>query len=104
MIRKHECPTCGRSLRVRVEYLGAVVACKHCGAEFQACEAQGACRLVGDIARPTDFDRTDDVTVGGRPIGVTKLIGKLMGGNVFVDARENAEAHIADWYAEGTRL
>ncbi|MGB6042589.1 MAG: hypothetical protein WBF93_05470 [Pirellulales bacterium] len=32
-------PTCGRSLRVRVEYLGEQVVCQHCGGEFQACEA-----------------------------------------------------------------
>lgn len=28
------CPTCGRSLEVRVEYLGKTVSCKHCSAEF----------------------------------------------------------------------
>ncbi|MEM1305542.1 MAG: response regulator [Planctomycetota bacterium] len=33
-----ECPTCGRNLRVRVEYLGKKVACQHCGAKFAACE------------------------------------------------------------------
>ena len=33
-----ECPTCSRNLRVRVEYLGKKVACKHCGAQFPACE------------------------------------------------------------------
>lgn len=35
------CPTCGRSLRIRVEYLGQQVACQHCGAKFQASEASG---------------------------------------------------------------
>ena len=33
-----ECPTCGRSLQVRVEYLGKRVACQHCGAKFEACD------------------------------------------------------------------
>ena len=33
-----ECPTCGRSLQVRVEYLGKHVACQHCGAKFEACD------------------------------------------------------------------
>lgn len=33
-----ECPTCGRHLQVRVEYLGKVVACRHCGARFEACD------------------------------------------------------------------
>jgi hypothetical protein len=28
------CPTCGRSLEVRVEYLGKRVSCKHCSAQF----------------------------------------------------------------------
>jgi hypothetical protein len=33
-----ECPTCGRNLQVRVEYLGKQVVCRHCGARFEACE------------------------------------------------------------------
>lgn len=33
-----ECPTCGRNLQVRVEYLGKQVLCQHCGARFEACE------------------------------------------------------------------
>ncbi len=31
------CPTCGRNLQVRVEYLGKRVVCQHCGAKFEAC-------------------------------------------------------------------
>jgi hypothetical protein len=31
-----ECPTCGRCLQIRVEYLGRLVCCKHCGRQFQA--------------------------------------------------------------------
>ena len=31
-----ECPTCGRSLHVRVEYLGKQVVCQHCHARFEA--------------------------------------------------------------------
>ena len=30
------CPTCGRSLRVRVEYLGKSLACQHCHGRFIA--------------------------------------------------------------------
>ena len=38
-----ECPTCGRSLQVRVEYLGRRVVCQHCHAQFEACDpASGA--------------------------------------------------------------
>lgn len=31
-----ECPTCGRKLQIRVEYLGKRVACRHCHAAFEA--------------------------------------------------------------------
>lgn len=31
-----ECPTCGRRLQVRLEYLGRVVVCQHCRGEFEA--------------------------------------------------------------------
>ena len=37
-----ECPTCGRSLRIRVSYLGRRVACQHCGGEFGACDPASA--------------------------------------------------------------
>ena len=33
-----ECPTCGRKLQVRVQYLGKQVLCQHCGARFEACD------------------------------------------------------------------
>jgi hypothetical protein len=31
-----DCPTCGRKLQIRVEYLGKRVACRHCHAAFEA--------------------------------------------------------------------
>ncbi len=31
-----ECPTCGRNLQVRVQYLGKQIVCQHCGARFEA--------------------------------------------------------------------
>jgi len=37
-----ECPTCGRSLQVRVSYLGKIVACQHCAATFEACDPSSA--------------------------------------------------------------
>ncbi len=37
-----ECPTCGRSLQIRVEYLGKRVACQHCAAKFEACDPSSA--------------------------------------------------------------
>ena len=36
-----ECSTCGRSLRIRVEYLGKRVVCQHCKTHFRAAEAVG---------------------------------------------------------------
>lgn len=37
-----ECPTCGRKLNVRVEYLGRKVVCQHCRAPFMAWDPEGA--------------------------------------------------------------
>lgn len=37
-----ECPTCGRNLQVRVEYMGKHVICQHCGARFEACDPSSA--------------------------------------------------------------
>ncbi|MCA9120548.1 MAG: hypothetical protein H6822_14045 [Planctomycetaceae bacterium] len=31
-----ECPSCGRHLQVRIEYLGRAVACQHCQRQFEA--------------------------------------------------------------------
>jgi len=31
-----ECPTCGRKLEIRVQYLGKQVVCQHCNARFEA--------------------------------------------------------------------
>ena len=33
-----ECPTCGRNLQVRIEYLGRDMMCNHCGGDFVANE------------------------------------------------------------------
>ncbi len=33
-----ECPTCGRGLRIRIQYLGKEVACQHCRSQFVSCE------------------------------------------------------------------
>jgi len=37
-----ECPTCGRRLQIRVEYLGKRVACQHCQGKFIARDPAGA--------------------------------------------------------------
>jgi hypothetical protein len=37
-----ECPTCGRKLEIRVQYLGKQVVCQHCNAQFEAYDASSA--------------------------------------------------------------
>ncbi len=37
-----ECPTCGRDLEIRVEYLGKRVACQHCRGQFVASDPSSA--------------------------------------------------------------
>jgi DNA-directed RNA polymerase subunit RPC12/RpoP len=37
-----ECPTCGRNLQVRIEYMGKRVVCQHCKARFEACDPSSA--------------------------------------------------------------
>ncbi|MCA9263925.1 MAG: hypothetical protein KDA60_08735 [Planctomycetales bacterium] len=34
------CPTCGRSLQVRLQYLGKRVVCRHCHGEFIATDPE----------------------------------------------------------------
>ncbi len=36
-----ECGTCGRNLRIRVEYLGKRVVCQHCKSHFRAADGGG---------------------------------------------------------------
>lgn len=33
-----ECPTCGRRLQIRVEYLGRQLVCQHCHGQFEAAD------------------------------------------------------------------
>jgi hypothetical protein len=39
-----ECPTCGRSLQICVEYLGRQVVCQHCHGRFEASQSTGTLR------------------------------------------------------------
>jgi len=64
----HECPTCGRTLRVRVVLLGRQVACPHCQARFIAYDPE--------VGEPADHDsgswimkRADELLAGapGKP-------------------------------------
>lgn len=44
-----ECPTCGRSLRIRVEYLGKRLVCQHCHGALVASDCQAPPRLSVDL-------------------------------------------------------
>jgi hypothetical protein len=46
-----ECPTCGRSLQIRVAYLGKRVACQHCLGEFDASDPAGRHDVPSDSSR-----------------------------------------------------
>jgi len=50
-----ECPTCGRSLQVCVEYLGRQVVCQHCHGRFEASQTAGPASSSGiDLLRRAD--------------------------------------------------
>jgi len=37
-----QCPTCGRSLHIQVQYLGRTLTCQHCNGKLQATEPSDA--------------------------------------------------------------
>lgn len=43
-----ECPTCGRRVQVRLEYLGRRLACDHCGGQFTATASEHSAHLAND--------------------------------------------------------
>jgi hypothetical protein len=45
-----ECPTCGRNLHIRVEFLGKSVVCQHCRRRFLANDASA---LRPDVPEPS---------------------------------------------------
>jgi DNA-directed RNA polymerase subunit RPC12/RpoP len=52
-----ECPTCGRHLRIRVEYLGRAMACAHCSRTFTATDRVS--HADPSPANPTLLERAD---------------------------------------------
>jgi len=44
-----ECPTCGRSLEIRVAHLGREVYCQHCRARFVARSSEAPVRGAADV-------------------------------------------------------
>ena len=55
-----DCPTCGRRLQVRVEYLGRTVRCKHCEALFEADDPSHP-RPTQDASRESLMDRANQL-------------------------------------------
>ncbi|HEY2761942.1 MAG TPA: response regulator [Pirellulales bacterium] len=53
-----ECPTCGRSLQIRVAYLGRRMVCQHCLGEFEAIDPANkqnvAPEVCGDLLARAD--------------------------------------------------
>ncbi len=46
-----DCPTCGRRLHIRVEYLGKKVVCPHCGAMLDAVDLAAGDLPVTETSR-----------------------------------------------------
>ena len=55
-----DCPVCGRGLRIRVEYQGRAVKCRHCQGEFEACDPASG-RAPSDNSGPALLRRADDL-------------------------------------------
>lgn len=43
-----ECPTCGRALQIRVEYLGRALTCQHCRGKLEARDPENELPQVND--------------------------------------------------------
>ncbi len=55
-----ECPTCGRSLQIRVAYLGRRVVCQHCNGHFEAFDPASAAYPPCDSG-PSLLQRADEL-------------------------------------------
>lgn len=53
-----DCPTCGRSLHIRVEYLGRQLSCQHCRGKLQAQHPEDAEQKSDSLAL---LQRADDL-------------------------------------------
>ena len=49
-----DCPTCGRTLQIRVEYLGRILCCPHCRGQLRAADPSG-----WQGPRPSRLDMVD---------------------------------------------
>ena len=71
-----ECPTCGRHLHIRVEYLGKKVVCPHCHGELEACDPTGpgfppCCETTESLIR-----RADELLESGADSGVHARVAR----------------------------
>lgn len=73
-----ECPTCGRSLQVRVEYLGKRVTCKHCSGKFEAIDPS-TMKLPAESGISL-LDRADEL-LESVALSSTKLSNSGIGGS-----------------------
>lgn len=72
-----ECPTCGRHLHIRVEYLGKKVVCQHCHGKLEARDpaandapvsepAQSLLRRAEELLECVEHQETE-LSLGRRP-------------------------------------
>ena len=78
-----DCPTCGRKLNIRVEYLGKKVVCQHCRGPFLAWDQEGA--PTGHESNPQSASVTTSASMSG-----TKLMDRAQ------ELIEMAEQKIAE--------
>jgi len=56
-----ECPTCGRSLHVRVAYMGKQVMCQHCEGQFLACDPASGAPAPSELSGTRLLERADEL-------------------------------------------
>ena len=95
-----ECPGCRRTLRVRPQYLGAVVLCKSCERRFVAMPASGDESPRGPAGRAEGPRREDDGPDRDR-LAFERQVGQLAGRLGGVEARlEELHLEKPGWAAE----
>ena len=68
-----ECPTCGRSLHIRVEYLGRELVCQHCRGQLVARDpAMGVLPVV-----PTETPKNSNVKNSNLLERADELLGRI---------------------------
>jgi hypothetical protein len=55
-----ECPTCGRALRIRINYLGKTVVCEHCQGSFTAQDPNGSA-AAPHAHEPSPLERAEEL-------------------------------------------